>query len=77
MPLLTDGEINDFIREMATKEEFCLNSNQWIRFMIINRPPKSCPYVTDNFSSCDNCSYRMLRTPTKYFIRKNKLLRGE
>lgn len=56
------------------KREFCMNSRRWISFMILSKPPKSCPYETDNFSGCDNCSYKVLRIPTKYFIRKKKLL---
>ena len=51
-----------------------MNSRRWISFMILSKPPKSCPYETDNFSGCDNCSYKVLRIPTKYFIRKKKLL---
>lgn len=35
--------------------------------MYFGKPPKSCPYYTDNFYRCNDCAYYQLKEETKYF----------
>jgi len=70
----TNGEINEFIRNMPKdwEEEFCLNSRRWIQFMALEleKPPKTCPFQQEGFLKCEQCRYCELKKPTKYFFKK-------
>jgi hypothetical protein len=49
------------------KDEFCLNSRRWIKFMAYKgKPPTICPHREDNFVECKNCSYYEEREITYY-----------
>ncbi len=56
-------------------KEFCLNSGQWIFFMILKgSPPITCPFYNCNFIKCEECEYYEKRKVTEYFINKQKKL---
>lgn len=56
---------------------FCLNSRIWIEAAMTT--PKSCPYAESEYHdpNCEReCGYFELRKPTKYILRKMKILQG-
>ena len=64
---------------MSTRRKlgFCLNSRVWIEVAMTT--PKSCPYAESEFHApkCeDECGYYELRKPTKYILKKIKILQG-
>ena len=59
------------------KREFCLNSRRWIEKMALyGKPPKSCPYRSNNFFTCENCGYYEMREETNYIKKIRKILRS-
>lgn len=61
---------------MNKEVEFCLNSKRYIERMALKgQPPKSCPYRSDNFMTCENCGYYSKRKPSKYFLRIKKAIK--
>jgi hypothetical protein len=51
--------------------EFCLNSRRYIELMALymHKPPNSCLHQSDNFFTCQDCSYYEKRKPSRYLKR--------
>ena len=57
---------------MTEKLSFCTNSRRWLVFETMN--PRSCPYEKERCPGC--CGYYQEREPTKYVLRKMKILKS-
>jgi len=59
---------------MDNQVGFCLNSRRYVDFIMIL--PKFCPYNYQGNSFCrdEQCEHYEKRTPSRYYLRKMKIL---